>query len=149
METRYKHRNTSVSMINYHLVFCPRYRRKIFLYDGLEDRFKELVYQICAQNDFEVLALECDKDHCHLFVNVPPTISAADVVRIIKTNTARVLLREFSELSRAQSVWTRSYFASTAGEVSSETIKQYMADTRLASGSSAAARTPAATRPRP
>ena len=114
-------------MINYHLVFCPRYRRKIFLYDGLEDRFKELVYQICAQNDFEVLALECDKDHCLLFVNVPPTISAADVVRIIKTNTARVLLREFSELSRAQSVWTRSYFASTAGEVSSETIKQYIA----------------------
>ena len=81
--------------------------------------------------------------------SVPPTISAANAVRIIKTNTAMVLLREFSELSRAQSVWTRSYFASTAGEVSSETIKQYMADTRLASGSSAAARTLAATRPRP
>ena len=82
-------------------------------------------------------------------IYVPPTISAANAVRIIKTNTAMVLLREFSELSRAQSVWTRSYFASTAGEVSSETIKQDMADTRRASGSSAAARTLAATRPRP
>lgn len=66
-------------------------------------------------------------------IYVPPTISAANAVRIIKTNTARVLLREFSELSRAQSVWTRSYFASTEGEVSSETIKQYMADTRITS----------------
>lgn len=57
-------------MINYHLVFAPRFRRKIFLIDGLESRFKELVYEICERNDFEVLALECQIDHCHIFVNV-------------------------------------------------------------------------------
>lgn len=62
----------TVSMVNYHLVFCPRYRRKIFLMDGLESRFKELVAQICEQNDIRILAMECHIDHCHLFVNVPP-----------------------------------------------------------------------------
>lgn len=54
-------------MVNYDLVFCPRYRRKIFLIDGVEARFKELVRQICLQNGYDIIALECDKDHCHLF----------------------------------------------------------------------------------
>ena len=113
-------------MINYHLVFCPRYRRKIFLIDGLEARFKELVVQICEQNQFDILALECQIDHCHLFVNVTPDISAAKAVQIIKANTARVLLSEFATLSRMPNLWTRSYFASTAGDVSAETIKRYI-----------------------
>lgn len=126
MDNKYRRKRTSVSMVNYHLIFCPRYRRKIFLIDGLEDRFKELVAQICEQNDFVIIALECDKDHCHLFVNVPPDISPADAVRIIKTNTARVLLKEFKDFSTTQNLWTRSYFVSTAGDVSSDTIKKYV-----------------------
>ena len=113
-------------MINYHLIFCPRYRRKIFQIDGIEARFKELVYQICEQNDIEVLALECHIDHCHMFVNVPPALSAAKTVQIIKANTGRVLISEFSALSRMPNLWTRSYFASTAGNVSAETIRKYI-----------------------
>ena len=118
MENVYRHKNTSVSMINYHIVFCPRYRRKIFLIKGVEERFKEQVVQICERNDFELIALECDKDHCHMFVNVPPVFSAADVVRIVKTNTARVLLKEFKVFASTQNLWTRSYFASTAQKLS-------------------------------
>lgn len=109
-------------MVNYHLIFCPRYRRKIFLIDGVEDRFKELVVQICAQNDFRILAMECHIDHCHLFLNVPPDISPADAVRVIKANTAKVLLKEFPAFEKTRNLWTRSYFASTAGDVSSATI---------------------------
>lgn len=126
MDNVYTRRNTSVSMINYHLIFCPRYRRKIFLIDGLEARFKELVYQICEQNYFEILALECQVDHVHLFINVPPSISAAKAVQIIKSNTARVLLDEFEEFGKTTQLWTRSYFASTAGAVSADTIQHYI-----------------------
>lgn len=68
-------------MINYHFVFCPRYRRKLFLVDGFEARFKELVTQICEQNDIVILAMECHIDHCHLFVNAPPTLSAAEIMK--------------------------------------------------------------------
>lgn len=113
-------------MINYHLVFAPRFRRKIFLIDGLESRFKELVYEICERNDFEVLALECQIDHCHIFVNVPATVSAAEAVKNIKTNTSRVLRSEFSSVLRSPQLWTRSYFASTAGDVSAATIRRYI-----------------------
>lgn len=70
--------------------------------------------------------MECDKDHCHIFVNVPPTISAADAVKVIKSNTSGVLRREFQQLAAVKSLWTRSYFASTACNVSSEVIKQYV-----------------------
>lgn len=113
-------------MVNYHFVFCPRYRRKLFLIDGLESRFKELVAQICEQNDFEILALECHVDHCHLFLNAPPQVSPADVMRIVKTNTSRELLREFNHVIQTNTIWTRSYFVSTAGEVSNATIMRYV-----------------------
>lgn len=128
MKNKYRHSNTNVSMINYHLVFCPRYRRKIFLIDGVEARFKELVHQICERNDFRIIAMECQIDHCHLFLNVPPTISAAKAAQIIKTNTSRILMQEFESLSRMSVVWTRSYFASTAGDVSAKTIQKYIED---------------------
>jgi len=91
-------------MINYHLIFCPRYRRKIFNIDGVEKRFKELVVQICEQNDYNLLAMECHIDHCYLFINVPPTVSAAAAVRVIKTNTARILLKEFPAFARTHNL---------------------------------------------
>lgn len=122
----YRRTNTTVSMINYHLIFCPRYRRKIFLIDGVEARFKELVNQICEQNKFKIIAMECDKDHCHLFVNVPPTVSPHIVMKMVKGATSRILRSEFPQLSKMPSLWTRSYFASTAGDVSSAIIEQYI-----------------------
>lgn len=113
-------------MVNYHLVFCPRYRRKIFLIDGVEARFKELVRQICFQNGYDIIAFECDKDHCHLFVNVPPTVSPHMVAKAVKGATSHQLRKEFPQLAKMPSLWTRSYFASTAGNVSSETVEWYI-----------------------
>ena len=113
-------------MITYHLIACPRYRRKIFLIDGVEDTFKQEVYNICRKNNFEVLALECNKDHFHLFVQVDPTWSAAKVVKTIKVNTARIILQQFKDVLKGPTLWTRSYFESTAGAVSAKTIEKYI-----------------------
>lgn len=124
----------TVSMVNYHLVFCPRYRRKIFLMDGLEARFKELVAQICEQNDIRILAMECHIDHCHLFVTVPPTMSPADVMKLIKGTTGSVLKREFFNTSPTTQIWTRSYFVSTAGDVSNATIERYIKEQKTKGG---------------
>ncbi|HBX48439.1 MAG TPA: IS200/IS605 family transposase [Clostridiaceae bacterium] len=126
MENKYKRTKTTVSLINYHFVFCPRYRRKIFLIPKVEDRFKYLVKYICKEMDIEIIAIECDKDHTHMFLNCLPTLSPADIMRKIKGVTSRVLRDEFEELKKMPSLWTRSYFVSTAGNVSSETIKKYV-----------------------
>ena len=126
MENKYRHTNTTVSLLNYHFVFCPRYRRKIFLIPRVEERFKELVNLKCKELKIEIIAVECDKDHVHLFLNSLPTLSPSDVMRQIKGYTGKILREEFIELSKMPSLWTRSYFVSTTGNVCSETIKKYV-----------------------
>jgi putative transposase len=122
----YRRTNTTVSLINYHFVFCPRYRRKIFLRTDVEERFKQLVQEICEELEVIIVALECGKDHTHMFLNVLPTLSPADIMAKIKGVTSKKLREEFSHLQHLPSLWTRSYFVSTAGNVSSTTIKRYV-----------------------
>ena len=126
MKNKYRHTNTTVSLINYHFVFCPRYRRKIFLIPNVEKRFKELVKIKCKELEIEIIAIECDKDHSHMFLNCLPTLSPSDIMQQIKGYTSKILREEFSELSKMPSLWTRSYFVSTVGNVCSETIKKYV-----------------------
>lgn len=126
MKNEYKYTKTTVSLINYHLVFCPRYRRKIFDIEGVEERFKELVRTVCERNDIEILAMECGRDHVHMFVSVYPQKSIPDIVNLIKGATSKTLRDEFEVLSKMPSLWTRSYFVSTAGNVSAETIEWYV-----------------------
>ena len=126
MENIYRHTNTTVSLINYHFVFCPRYRRKIFLIPNVEERFKHMVNFVCEEMDIKIVAIECDKDHAHMFLNCLPILSPSDIMQKIKGVTSRVLRDEFTELKKMPSLWTRSYFVSTAGNVSSETVKRYV-----------------------
>lgn len=105
-------------MINYHFVFCPRYRRKIFNIPGVEERFKELVIAECNKQGIDILAMECHIDHVHMFVSVLPSMSIPDIMKHIR--------EEFPMLSAMSSLRTRNYVVSTAGNVSSETIKWYV-----------------------
>ena len=123
---KYRHTKTTVSLINYHFVFCPRYRRKIFLIPNVEERFKHYVRYICEEMEIEIIAIECDKDHAHMFLNCLPTLSPSDIMQKIKSATSRVLREEFSELKKMPNLWTRSYFVSTAGDVCREAIKRYV-----------------------
>lgn len=126
MKNKYKHTKTTVSLINYHIVFCPRYRRKIFNIPGVEERFKELTAMECEKNNIDILAMECHVDYVHMFVSVYPQQTIPDVVKQIKGATSNKLREEFSQLENMPSLWTRSYFVSTAGSVSSETIEWYV-----------------------
>ena len=65
MENKYRKTKTTASFINYHFVFCPRYRRKIFDIPNVGARFKEIVKAICAE--LEIIAIECNRDHTHIF----------------------------------------------------------------------------------
>ncbi len=126
MENTYRHTKTTVSLINYHFIFCPRYRRKIFNIPGVEQRFKDLVYEVCEPNHIDILAMECHVDHVHMFVSAMPDTSAAEIMRLIKVTTSPVLRTEFFQLSAMPNIWTRNYFVSTASEISDEIIKSYV-----------------------
>ena len=126
MKSKYLYTKTTVSLIRYHFVFCPRYRRKIFLVDGVEERFKQLTREICEKNGFEILAMECHIDHVHLFTACGPTWSPSDIMKTVKGASSLLLRREFPALSAMPSLWTRSFFVSTAGDVSAQTIQRYV-----------------------
>lgn len=126
MRNLYRQTKTTTSLIHYHFVFCPRYRRKVFLIPGFEARFKELVQEVCEEHEMEILAMECHKDHVHLFLSVLPQLSIPEIMQSIKGKTSHVLRAEFPELAKMPSLWTRSYFVSTAGNVSSKTIEWYV-----------------------
>ena len=126
MDNEYIKTKTTSSLINYHFVFCPRYRRKIFLDSSVEKRFKELVYEACKEIGVKVLAIDCDKDHTHMFLRSLPQLSPSEIMGKIKGRTSRYLRLEFEFLSRQVSLWTRSFFVSTAGKVSSSTIRNYI-----------------------
>lgn len=122
----YRRTNTTVSLLNYHFVFCPRYRRKIFDVAGVDEYFKTLVAEVCGQHDLQILAMECDHDHVHLFVSAPPTTAPYEIMKWIKGATSRKIRMQFSALNSMSALWTRSYFVSTAGKVSSATIRHYV-----------------------
>ena len=130
MDNIYRHINATVSSINYHFVFCPRYRRKIFLIPGVEKRFKELVKLKCEELDIEIIAMECNVDHVHLFLNCLPTQCPSDIMFRLKGSIGNALRAEIPQLSKMPNVWTRSYFVSTAGNISSETIQKYVESQR-------------------
>lgn len=125
MAQKYRHSNTSVSLLNYHFVWIVR--RRPILEGALDVRLKELIYQVAPEIECEILALETDRDHVPLFVNSLPVLAPAQIIQRIKGFTSHELRNEFPWLkTKLPSLWTRSYFVSTAGSVSGDTIRRYI-----------------------
>lgn len=114
-----------VHLIIYHLVWTPK-RRKAVLTGAIASDCRQLIEQKCADQGWEVIELAIQPDHVHLFVRVWPTVAAADVVKECKRLTSHELRAKYPILKRLPSLWTRSYFAASAGQVSSDTIKRYI-----------------------
>ena len=115
-----------VHLIVYHLIWCPK-RRKRILVEPIATTLHQLIADKCAQRGWDILQLAIQPDHVHLFVRVFPTNAAADVISEIKGFTSHELRRFYPHiLSKLPSLWTRSYFASTAGNVSEATIRAYI-----------------------
>jgi len=114
-----------VHLILYHIVFCPK-RRKPVLVGSVAKDVERLIRLKCEEQGWEVVALEIMPDHVHLFVRAWPTTSAAEVVKQVKGITSHELRGKYPHLLKLPSLWTRSYFTSTAGNVSQEAIKRYI-----------------------
>ena len=123
----YKSTRHAKYLCNYHFVWIPKYRRKV-LTGEIAEYTKEVLRTIAEELGCEVLALEVMPDHIHLFVNCPPRYAPSYLANYFKGKSARLILKKFPELKKATNgkLWTRSYFVSTAGNVSSETIKKYI-----------------------
>jgi putative transposase len=117
----------AVYVINYHLVWIPRYRKKV-LVGPVAECLKILLSEIAKQYGFEIVAHEIIPDHVHLFVSAPPKFAPAEIVRLFKGITSRRSKQEFAILRRQYwgehaTLWAESYHVGTAGHVSAGTIK--------------------------
>jgi len=122
---QYKHSRNKVFLINYHLIWCPKRRKKVLVGD-IKIRLEQIITEVAKEKNIEILALEIMPDHLHLFVSSHPNILIHNLIKAFKGRSSNLLRKEYPELLKLPSLWTRSYFVSTAGNVSSDTIKKYI-----------------------
>ena len=123
---RWKRSATAVYNLGYHIIWCPKYRRKV-LTDGIDNRLRQLIADKTDELSCEVRSLEIMPDHVHLFVKTPPTIGVHFLIQQIKGYTAHKLRNEFPQLkSKLPNLWTRSYFVESVGCISEDSVKRYI-----------------------
>ena len=116
--------------LKYHLVWITKYRKPI-LGGEIGKRVREVVRQICASLDVEIIKGNIRQDHVHMLVSVPPTLSVSKLVQRMKGVTSRKLLQENRGLNKAfwgRHLWSRGYFVASVGEVTEEVISRYIED---------------------
>jgi len=140
-----KTNNNVTYRCHYHVVWCPKYRRRVITssdpavdnppLDGdpgpVDERLAEIIRDVCHESGAEVLALETMPDHVHLLVDCDPQFGINKLVRLVKGRSSRLLRNEFPSLKRRiPTLWTNSYFVATTGGAPLEQIKRYVENQR-------------------
>jgi putative transposase len=124
----YRKTSHSTYDIKYHLVWITKYRKPAIT-GQIASRTRELIRQVCQENDTEILTGHVSKDHIHLLVSAPPHLSVSKLVQYIKGYSSRKLQKEYKEINKqfwGQHLWARGYFAASTGNVTDEVIAEYI-----------------------
>ena len=132
MSDEYVHKQGLVYKNQFHVVFCPKYRRPV-LVDGVDVRLKEILLEKAAELDVKILSIEIMPDHVHLFISFDPRLMLHKIIKILKGASARILREEFPSLkSRLPSMWTRSYFSCSVGHIGEAAVRRYIEEQKNA-----------------
>ena len=114
--------------IEYHFVWVTKYRYQVLIGD-IALRVRDLAKQTCTMLEIEVLRGVVSKDHVHILVSAPPSLSPSEIMRRIKGRTSSKIFEEFPSIKKrywGQHFWARGYFCVTAGELTKEMIQEYL-----------------------
>ena len=130
MKDKYHHASHSKYMIKLHLVFAVKYRKKL-LVGNIDADMKQILLEISIQKGFTIDTMQSDIDHLHILVDVPPTISAFNVVNSLKSiSTFRIYKKHRIELKKhfwkENTFWSDGYFVCSTGDASTDTIRKYI-----------------------
>lgn len=121
-------RRHSVTKLVVHLVFTTKYRRKLF--DGyMIEQLKEAFESSCEKLECDLLEMDGEKDHVHLLIAYPPKLAISVMVNNLKSTSSRrlrILNTHLATQSKSGRLWSRSYFACSAGGATIETLKEYV-----------------------
>ena len=127
----YQSLNHCKYLVQYHLIWCPKFRFNV-LKEDVEISLKETLVSISRRYNFGIIEMEVMPDHIHLFISAKPTVAPVDIVRTLKSISAIELFKKHPKLKqfygRCGSLWSKGYFVSTIGKVSAETVKKYIAE---------------------
>ena len=121
--------NSCVYNINYHIVFCPKYRKKV-LNESIKEDLEIIFKSVISSNDWKLLELEVMPDHIHLFVSAHPKQSPLEIVKKLKGISARLIFKKYPKFQKKEfwgkHLWSGGYYVGTAGIVTAESIQKYI-----------------------
>lgn len=118
----------SVYCIQFHLVFCVKYRRKV-LSTEISDRLKEIVLKTATSFDIKIIEQETDKDHIHILFASKPAVTLSKFINSLKSVSSRLIRKEFPEVKKVlwkDKFWSPSYFLASVGQVTLSDVKKYV-----------------------
>ena len=126
--SNYRHGSHSVFSIHLRLVWVTKYRRRI-LSGEVSNRVRDLVREVCRNQEVEILKGKLAPDHVHLMVSIPPQVTISRLVQRLKGKSSHHLLAEFAHLRKqfwGRHVWARGYFCCSSGNVTDEMVREYI-----------------------
>ena len=121
--------NSCVYNINYHIVFCPKYRKQV-LNESIKEDLELIFKSVISSNDWKLLELEVMPDYIHLFVSAHPKQSPLEIVKKLKGISARLIFKKYPKFQKKEfwgkHLWSGGYYVGTAGIVTAESIQKYI-----------------------
>lgn len=120
---------TSVTDMNYHLVFVTKYRKQMFTTPELKNKLKKILHSIADYKGVTIQSIEIMSDHVQLLITFPPKFAASDVVKSFKGSSAREWFKAFPNDRKKLwngHLWSNTFFMSTIGSISEDVVKQYI-----------------------
>ena len=118
-----------VYSIQYHIVWCVKYRHKIIT-PIIERSLIRILQKIADDNNFSIIEVNTDLDHIHLLIDCSPQHYIPDIIKALKGVSARLLMKEYGDVLKKKlwggHLWNPSYFIATVSENTEEQIKNYI-----------------------
>ena len=126
--SEYRYGGHTVSRLTVHLVWVTKYRYKVLTGD-IQKRCRELLIQVCDTEDIRILSGVVSKDHVHMHIEYPPSVSLSNLLKRMKGRTSRLLQKEYTELSKrywGKHLWGIGYGALSTGNITEEIVQEYL-----------------------
>ena len=112
----------------YHIVWITKYRYRV-LRGEIREHVREVIRQVCAELNVEIVRGVLANDHIHMFVDIPPRLSVSEFMQRVKGRSSRKVQQRFPELRKrywGRHFWCRGYFCTTSGNITNTAIMEYI-----------------------
>lgn len=127
----WKSKNRRKYLLQYHLIFVCKYRKRLFLLPNISDDIKQFSYEICSRHDIQIKYMETDKDHIHYMIETTPNVALSWVVDLLKSYTTFHIWRLHQNVLqkyfwKENTFWTDGYFICSVGNISEKILREYI-----------------------